>query len=65
MSNFYQIQDVPQFQDLMKQDLQRVSVLNFWAPWAQPCAQMNEVFRELANKYERVLFLQASLASCL
>ena len=24
--------------------------LNFWAPWAEPCAHMNQVFEELAGK---------------
>lgn len=35
-------------------------VMNFWASWAQPCLQMNDVFAELASKYPNALFLQVS-----
>ncbi|KAI8374651.1 thioredoxin-like protein [Radiomyces spectabilis] len=35
-----------------------VTVLNFWATWAQPCSQMNEVFKELAKKFPALQFLQ-------
>ena len=48
------------FQSLLSQDLQRVSLINFWAPWAEPCKQMNEVVVELAKKYPQVLVLQVS-----
>ena len=46
------------FQSLLSTDLQRVSLINFWAPWAEPCKQMNEVVLELAKKYESLLVLQ-------
>jgi len=58
MTNFYQISSPEQFKDLLSQDLQRVSLINFWAPWAEPCIQMNEVVKELANKYPSLLVLQ-------
>lgn len=45
------------FKDLLNQDLNRVSVINFWASFAEPCKQMNEVFKELAKKYGSGLFL--------
>ncbi|CAD6889678.1 unnamed protein product [Tilletia controversa] len=45
------------FTSLMKEDLTRVSVLNFWAPWAEPCKLMNDVVSALANKHKNVLFL--------
>ncbi|KAH8118176.1 glutaredoxin [Phellopilus nigrolimitatus] len=45
------------FQTLLSADLARVSLLNFWAPWAEPCAQMNAVVAELARKYPAVLVL--------
>jgi hypothetical protein len=32
--------------------------LNFWADWAEPCGQMNEVFKELAKKHSNVTFIQ-------
>lgn len=31
------------FKELLSADLNRVSVLNFWAPWADVCKPMNEV----------------------
>ncbi|KAG6816671.1 hypothetical protein H0H87_004031 [Tephrocybe sp. NHM501043] len=55
--NLYEIENTPHFQELLAADLERVSLLNFWAPWAEPCAQMNEVVTELAKKYPKVLFL--------
>ncbi|KAI6013325.1 glutaredoxin [Pisolithus microcarpus] len=57
-SNFYEITSTEQFQDLLSADLNRVSLINFWAPWAGPCKQMNEVVIELAKKYPQVLVLQ-------
>lgn len=44
-------------QALLSADLARPSLLNFWAPWAGPCAQMNAVVRELAARHPRVLVL--------
>jgi len=58
ISNFHEVTSPSHFQDLLSTDLERVSLINFWAPWAAPCAQMNEVVRELARKYERLLVLQ-------
>lgn len=57
-TNFYEITSTEQFQNLLSADLSRVSLINFWAPWAEPCKQMNEVVTELAKKYPRVLVLQ-------
>ena len=42
---------------LMQQDLNRVTLLNFWAPWAQPCEPMMATVRDLAVKYPHVLFM--------
>jgi thiol-disulfide isomerase/thioredoxin len=36
--------------------------LNFWAPWASPCEQMNRVFAELAQTYPTVTFAQVPLS---
>jgi len=58
MDNYHQVTGVDEFQSLMGADLERTSVLNFWASWAEPCKSMNEVFIELAKKYPKVLFLQ-------
>ena len=57
-TNFHQVQSPEHFQSLLSEDLARVSLINFWAPWAAPCAQMNEVVLELAKKYPQVLVLQ-------
>ena len=57
-TNFFDVQSPTHFQDLLSADLERVSLINFWAPWAEPCKQMNEVVAELAKKYPQVLVLQ-------
>ncbi|RPD54793.1 glutaredoxin [Lentinus tigrinus ALCF2SS1-7] len=57
-TNFHDVQSPEHFQSLLSQDLQRISLINFWAPWAAPCKQMNEVVLELAKKYPQVLVLQ-------
>lgn len=56
--NLYNIESSTRFQELLSEDLGRVSLINFWAPWAAPCKQMNEVVAELAKKYQEVLVLQ-------
>jgi thiol-disulfide isomerase/thioredoxin len=58
-SNHIDVNSSGHFQELMGEDLTRLSVINFWAPWAAPCEQMNAVCLELANKYQQVLFLKA------
>ncbi|KAI0648678.1 glutaredoxin [Trametes meyenii] len=57
-TNFHEVQSAEHFQSLLSEDLTRVSLINFWAPWAAPCKQMNEVVLELAKKYPQVLVLQ-------
>lgn len=57
-SNLYQVQSSDQFKELLSKDLQRVSLLYFWAPWAEPCKQMTEVVTELSKKYPKLLSLQ-------
>ena len=47
-----------QFKELLSKDLQRVSLLYFWAPWAEPCKQMTEVVNELSKKYPELLSLK-------
>ncbi|KAG1471699.1 hypothetical protein G6F56_001971 [Rhizopus delemar] len=57
MSNAVEIQSDTQFNELVqKKDL--VFVLNFWATWAEPCQQMNEVFAELSGKFPALQFLK-------
>ncbi|KAJ3051226.1 Glutaredoxin 3 [Rhizophlyctis rosea] len=47
--NVNEITTDDQFAQLSKSNL--VTVLNFWATWAEPCKDMNEVFEELSRKY--------------
>ncbi|CCL99932.1 uncharacterized protein FIBRA_01957 [Fibroporia radiculosa] len=56
--NFHAVASSEHFQSLLSADLERVSLINFWAPWAEPCKQMNDVVLELAKKYPQVLVLQ-------
>ncbi|KAJ4464946.1 glutaredoxin [Lentinula aciculospora] len=58
MSNHHEVTSPSHFQQLLSADLNRVSVLNFWVDWAEPCKQMNAVTLELARKYPSILFLQ-------
>lgn len=56
-SNLVNITSPDHFTTLMSSDLNRVSLLNFWASWAEPCEQMNAVVKELAEKYSDILCL--------
>lgn len=60
-TNYHPIETVEQFRSVMGADLERVSVLSFWAEWAAPCKEMNPVVKELAKKYEtlQVLSIEA------
>ncbi|KAF5379676.1 hypothetical protein D9615_005803 [Tricholomella constricta] len=62
-TNLHQVTSTTHFQDLLSADLNRVSLLNFWAPWAEPCKQMNQVVDELAKKYPTVLILNVEAES--
>nr|GAT56937.1 glutaredoxin [Mycena chlorophos] len=46
-----------QLRALLSADLTRVSLLSFWAPWAEPCKAMEGVVIELARKYGGMLVL--------
>lgn len=59
-SNFVNISSPDQFKEELSKDLNRVSLLNFWAPWAEPCAAFNKAVEEAAAKYPSVLFLNVS-----
>lgn len=56
-SNLVTVTSSEHFTSLMSADLNRVSLLNFWASWAEPCEQMNAVVQELAQKFPQVLCL--------
>ena len=38
--------------------LSRLVVVHFWAPWSQPCKQMNDVMAELAEEHATVKFIK-------
>lgn len=48
LSSLVTVDSPEHFKDLLSEDLTRVSVLNFWAPWADVCKGMNEVRAPLA-----------------
>lgn len=59
MSNLVDITSDTQFSSLVsKKDA--VIVLDFWAPWAEPCKQMNDVIAELAGKFSSLQFLKVT-----
>lgn len=60
MSNLVEITSPEHFKEELSKDLGRVSVLNFWAPWAEPCAAFNQSVKEEAGKFPKVLFLNVS-----
>ncbi|PWN28928.1 glutaredoxin [Jaminaea rosea] len=63
LPNLVSIESPEEFTSTMNADLDRISVLNFWAPWAEPCQQMNQVIKELAAKYPKVWFLSVEAES--
>ena len=56
-SNLVQVTSPEHFQELLSADLNRVSVLNFWASWAEPCEEFNKVIEDEAKQFEKLLFL--------
>jgi len=57
MSNFAKVSSDQQLTKALGTAFPLVA-LNFWADWAEPCVQMNEVFQELAKKHANVTFIQ-------
>ncbi|KAK8865716.1 Grx4 family monothiol glutaredoxin [Kwoniella newhampshirensis] len=56
-SNLVGVTSPDHFKSLLSADLNRVSCLNFWAPWAEPCAAFNKVIEEKSAQFPSVLFL--------
>ncbi|KAF7972227.1 hypothetical protein HWV62_18628 [Athelia sp. TMB] len=56
-ANFHEITSVAQFQATMQAGLARISLVSFWAPWAEPCTPMTALVRELAGKYPDIQVL--------
>lgn len=57
MSNLTELSSDAEFQKNIETSSVPV-VLNFWASWAEPCKQMNDVFKELAEKFPALKFVQ-------
>jgi thioredoxin-like negative regulator of GroEL len=57
-SNLSAVSSPNHFQDLLNADLERVSVLYFYADWAEPCAAMTQAIAAMAEANPSVLFLQ-------
>jgi thiol-disulfide isomerase/thioredoxin len=57
MSNLITIESPEHFKEVLSRDLNRVSCLNFWAPWAEPCEVFNKEIEAAAGKTPTVLFL--------
>ena len=57
-ANYSIVESPDHFKELLSADLKRISIINFWTPWAEPCHEMNKVVEELAKKYPAALFLQ-------
>ncbi|WWC60495.1 Grx4 family monothiol glutaredoxin [Kwoniella dejecticola CBS 10117] len=56
-SNLATVTSPEHFKTLLSEDLNRVSCLNFWAPWAEPCQAFNKQIEEESKKFPKVLFL--------
>ncbi|AFR93743.2 Grx4 family monothiol glutaredoxin [Cryptococcus neoformans C23] len=56
-SNLVQVSSPKHFRELLSADLNRVSCLNFWAPWAEPCVAFNSAVEQKAAQFPSVLFL--------
>ncbi|CAB4383344.1 unnamed protein product [Rhizophagus irregularis] len=57
-SNLIELTSEDGLKNLIEKNKGSVIILDFWATWAQPCSQMNEVFAELAGKNSSVNFVK-------
>ncbi|EEB05795.1 glutaredoxin Grx4 [Schizosaccharomyces japonicus yFS275] len=52
------VDSVEQFQEIVQSNKEKTIILNFYAPWAAPCQQMNQVFDQLATEAPNAVFLK-------
>ncbi|CAG8605093.1 361_t:CDS:2, partial [Diversispora eburnea] len=57
-SNLIELTQEIDLKKLTEEYKKTVIVLDFWAEWAQPCKQMNDVFTELAKKHTTLKFIK-------
>ncbi|WVW80345.1 Grx4 family monothiol glutaredoxin [Kwoniella bestiolae CBS 10118] len=55
--NLVNVTSPDHFKSLLSADLNRVSCLNFWASWAEPCQAFNKSIEDEAKDFPQVLFL--------
>lgn len=60
MSNIYQLSSDEEYKKILVANRTSLFVVNFWADWAEPCKQMNEVFTELATRQPSAVFISVS-----
>ncbi|KAF9080453.1 Glutaredoxin 3 [Mortierella sp. GBA35] len=58
VSNYTVINSDEEFAAVYQPASSTVYALNFWASWAPPCVQMNDVFEELASKNSNIKFIK-------
>jgi len=58
LANYTVIASDDDFAAVFQPTSSAVYALNFWAAWAPPCAQMNDVFEELASKNPNIKFIK-------
>ena len=56
-ANLVNVTSPEQFKTVLSEDLNRISCLNFWAPWAEPCKDFNKEFESAAETNPKALFL--------
>lgn len=62
-SNLVNVTSPEHFKELLSADLNRVSCLNFWASWAEPCEEFNKIVEKESKEFQKILFLNVGPTS--